>query len=411
MNLVIPGARPGQNSAPGGSPPKAAAATSTAADLSQLKAQMSGLTSQLGQIQATLSPPPALAAAVKVSAIDIARKLRADPQSYSLDWLHQKGIDAVLRYISSGDQAKCIDAREMAELIGAGITVGIVYELTGGSPEFGGLPGSIDSTHGASDGAYALQTLKSLGVPPGSVVYFAVDADVDNNTDINTYVIPYFTAAKQTLGGYYRIGAYGCGSTCAAALNSAGCDKAWLANATGWNGYSKFLASGRASIIQGRATDGYDPDTIVESDWAVSRRSPLQKSPEGRSHNRFWGRTWRAHRLQGIWTRNCKSLIGAAAIQSPSEVARERHIETAGVLAENRQSIRHFGPTLRFAACPGSSAHRRGRDLCVLPNRNGCGSRSGRKGITLDGDELRKGQNYNPQRIGRSIILRFFQYR
>jgi hypothetical protein len=54
MNLVIPGAQPGQNSAPGGSPPKAAAATSTAADLSQLKAQMSGLTSQLGQIQATL---------------------------------------------------------------------------------------------------------------------------------------------------------------------------------------------------------------------------------------------------------------------------------------------------------------------------------------------------------------------
>jgi Domain of unknown function (DUF1906) len=267
MNLVIPGAQPGQNSAPGGSPPKAAAATSTAADLSQLKAQMSGLTSQLGQIQATLPPPPAPAAAVKVSAIDIARKLGADTQSYSLDWLHQKGIDAVLRYISSGDQAKCIDAREMAELIGAGITVGIVYELTGGSPKFGGLPGSIDSTHGASDGAYALQTLKSLGVPPGSVVYFAVDTDVDNNTDINTYVIPYFTAAKQTLGGYYRIGVYGCGSTCAAALNSAGCDKAWLANATGWNGYSKFLASGRASIIQGRATDGYDPDTIVESDW------------------------------------------------------------------------------------------------------------------------------------------------
>ena len=45
INLVIPGAQPGQNSAPGGSPPKAAAPTSTAADLSQLKAQIFRLAS------------------------------------------------------------------------------------------------------------------------------------------------------------------------------------------------------------------------------------------------------------------------------------------------------------------------------------------------------------------------------
>jgi len=175
----------------------------------------------------------------------------------------------VIRYISRGDQTKCINANELQALISASITVGIVYEMDGGSPEFGGLPGSITAATGKLDGGYALKTLKALGVPQGIVVYFAVDTDVDNNNDINTYVIPYFQAAKQAIGGYYRTGAYGCGSTCAAALDTAGCDKAWLANASLWTGYQQFLAGGRAAIVQGKGSNNssYDPDTIKDSDW------------------------------------------------------------------------------------------------------------------------------------------------
>jgi hypothetical protein len=231
--------------------------------LSDLNGQIADVASQVDQIHAALvSPAPR--APVKLSAMDTTGKLGRD---YSADWLRQEGFDIVLRYISSGDQSKCIDAAEMQALIDGGFTIGIVYELAGGSPKFGGLPGSIDAAHGARDGAYALRTLKALGVPQGVVVYFAVDTDVDNNSDINNYVIPYFKAAKQAMGGYYRTGAYGCGSTCAAALDSAGCDKAWLANAKDWNGYAKFLASGRASIVQGRNYKLYDLDTMADADW------------------------------------------------------------------------------------------------------------------------------------------------
>jgi kumamolisin len=210
--------------------------------------------------------PRAVVVSAQPGAIDISSKLGVD---YSINWLRQNNIGTVVRYISRGDQTKCIDAKELQTLITAGITVGIVYEMNGGSPEFGGLAASINATSGTLDGGYALKTLKALGVPQGVVVYFAVDTDVDNNNDINTYVIPYFRAAKQAIGGYYRTGAYGCGSTCAAALNSAGCDKAWLANASGWTGYQQFLAGGRAAIIQGKGPNhgSYDPDTIKDSDW------------------------------------------------------------------------------------------------------------------------------------------------
>jgi hypothetical protein len=74
-------------------------------------------------------------------------------------------------------------------LINASINVGIIYEMDGGSPEFGGLAASINAAYGGYDGAYALRTLQALGAPQGTVVY-------------------------------------GCGATCAAALDTAGCDKA-----------------------------------------------------------------------------------------------------------------------------------------------------------------------------------------
>jgi hypothetical protein len=201
-----------------------------------------------------------------MNAIDVSSRLDV---GYSLDWLRQNGIDSVIRYISRSDSAKCIDGRELQALIDAGVAVGIIYEMDGGSPAFGGLAASINAAYGGYDGAYALQTLQALGVPQGAVVYFAVDTDVDNNDDINAYVIPYFQAAKQALGGTYRIGAYGCGATCAAALDTAGCDKAWLANAPGWTAYRQFLDEGRAAIVQGKGPNlaDYDPDTIMDADW------------------------------------------------------------------------------------------------------------------------------------------------
>jgi hypothetical protein len=203
---------------------------------------------------------------VRMNAIDVSSKLDV---GYSLGWLRRNGIDSVLRYISRSDSAKCIDVGELQSLIGAGINVGIIYEMDGGSPAFGGLAASINAAYGGYDGAYALRTLQGLGVPEGTVVYFAVDTDVDNNDDINAYVIPYFQAAKQAMGGYYRIGAYGCGATCAAALDTAGCDKAWLANAPGWTAYRQFLDERRAAIIQGKGPNmaDYDPDAIRDADW------------------------------------------------------------------------------------------------------------------------------------------------
>jgi hypothetical protein len=191
---------------------------------------------------------------------------------FQLPWLKQNQVEIIIRHISRGSQDKCIDTHELKALLSNQYTVGIVYELNGGAEGYG-LPGNIDAVHGKKDGDYAFTTLKGLGVPKGTVVYFAIDTDITTNSDINTYVIPYLTAAKQSLQGYYRMGVYGCGSTCAAGLDAAGCDKAWLANATGWKGYDTFLTSGRAAIHQGIGNDDYDPNEIKDEDWGGFRNS------------------------------------------------------------------------------------------------------------------------------------------
>ena len=76
------------------------------------------------------------------------------------------------------------------------------------------------------------------------------------------------------MGDAYRIGAYGCGATCAAALDTAGCDKAWLANAPDWCGYRQFLDEGRAAIVQGKGRTW--PTMIPIRSWTRAGAASLR---------------------------------------------------------------------------------------------------------------------------------------
>ena len=121
---------------------------------------------------------------------------------------------------------------------------------------------------------------------------------------------------------------------------------------------------------------------------AVSRRSPLQKSPEGRSHNRFWGRTWRAHDCKGSGRGTARKPYWRCRDQSARWLESVTLRPLASLLRTGNQSatlpmfVSQHVQDLRLI---GAAA------ILCSTNGNGCGSRSGRKGITLDGDELRKG--------------------
>ena len=206
----------------------------------------------------------------------------AEPANRHLPALAARGVKSVIRYLSRAGGDKVITVSEAKALAANGLQIGLVYELYGGSA---GLARDITAAYGHLDGIYCLQAAKNLGAPQGTVIYFAVDTDVSNDAQVNAYIVPYFKAAVAALHPYYRVGVYGCGSTCAAALDSAGVDKAWLSNATGWTGYKAFYASKRWSLLQQRDTVqggiDYDPDIAGEEDWGAF--TPTWAVPEAGS--------------------------------------------------------------------------------------------------------------------------------
>jgi hypothetical protein len=187
------------------------------------------------------------------------------------------GVTAVVRYLTTNTKpGKILTKLEADNLRDAGIDIGLVFEVYGGSDNFS--HGDINAAHGASHAVfcnrYLRDTLKIGDANP--VVYFAIDNDC-TTAQLNSHVIPYFAAVKANARGY-RLGDYGCGLVCSALLARGTVEKAWLANATGWNGYASFKASSKWSLLQHlpRRIAGLDtdPDDIFPTIMQHPERDP-----------------------------------------------------------------------------------------------------------------------------------------
>ena len=164
----------------------------------------------------------------------------------------------VIRYYSH-NPSKNLTESELQALLGAGLKVGVVWETLGNHA------GYFSTSQGATDSADALGMANALGQNKGSAIYFAVDFDA-TPSDIANLVTPYFKAvhsAFENAGMPYFVGVYGSGATCAA-LSAAGVvHHTWLAQSTGWSGYSTYqnydMKQGASITAHGFACD---PDTI-----------------------------------------------------------------------------------------------------------------------------------------------------
>jgi peptidoglycan hydrolase-like protein with peptidoglycan-binding domain len=178
------------------------------------------------------------------------------------------GITTVIRYINplSATSWKAIKKAEALALAKAGLTIGLVCEGWGGSDNFS--HSDITAATGARDGAFCAHYAESeVGAPSGAVIYAAIDNDTTED-QITTLVLPYMREFKRTLGGKCRLGIYGSGAACAAALDDGCSDLAWLSNARGWAGYSQFKESGRWSLLQ-----------LKEQNWMGLSIDPDQANP------------------------------------------------------------------------------------------------------------------------------------
>ena len=120
------------------------------------------------------------------------------------------------------------------------------------------------AARGSADGRDHAASVKALGAPLGTCLYFAIDYDSsseENRGPIEQYARAYQQAVKDA---GYLAGAYGNGDALDHLFNSGIIHYRWLAWAPGWNGSRHYLG---ADIVQGPTFqfEGIDCDSNAQA--------------------------------------------------------------------------------------------------------------------------------------------------
>ncbi|MBV8275371.1 MAG: DUF1906 domain-containing protein [Verrucomicrobia bacterium] len=171
--------------------------------------------------------------------------------------LRGEGVEFVFRYYSAAAW-KRMEVPEAAALSQAGLKLAVVYE---DGPIAGQTRGYFTAARGMRHAQNAYEFASDvIHQPRGSAIYFAVDFDYTNTTDLQG-VADYFTAVRDTIlqqsssGGQldYEVGVYGSGSVCSMVKEGKNLAKySWLAESTGWDGYSDY--KNKCDVLQSVAT-------------------------------------------------------------------------------------------------------------------------------------------------------------
>ena len=180
------------------------------------------------------------------------------------------GVKTVIRYYSRDTirPSKRLTRAEADQLMAAGLRLAIVHE-----GRFGDQATNFERNTGVADAAYArTYGATTIGQPGGSAIYFGVDFDATAD-EIRSRVLPYFQGIADTFRTAtgepdYLIGVYGSGATCKAVLDAGLAQFAWLAQSTGWSGYTAFLRSNRWTLSQNMPANiggvSCDPNDVGE---------------------------------------------------------------------------------------------------------------------------------------------------
>src|SRR5437763_14186827 len=148
-------------------------------------------------------------------------------------YVKSNGLDFVARYYRTpGSRWPALSANEARALSALGLNVVAVFESHSHHRDY------FSYARGYWDAMQAAQQAKSVGQPPGSAIYFAVDFDA-RGADI-VPVDQYFRGISSGLaaanGGRsdYKVGVYGSGAVCDTLKRARLAAYAWLSYSPAW---------------------------------------------------------------------------------------------------------------------------------------------------------------------------------
>lgn len=131
--------------------------------------------------------------------------------------LFDNGYRYVGRYLTgtyAGGQSKALTVEEEQIILDTGLRFFPIYQNGGTRLEY------FTEEKGKSDGEAAVKAATALGIPDGTIIYFAVDFDA-MESQVKSNIIPYFRGVYSIISGsIYRTGIYGTRNTCRLVANA-----------------------------------------------------------------------------------------------------------------------------------------------------------------------------------------------
>ncbi len=128
--------------------------------------------------------------------------------------LKNNGYEVVGRYLTKVPNGldKNMTPEEVELILSNGLSIFPIFQ------EYGGGNSAFSKTKGINNGNSAYNAAVSLGIPSGTIIYFAVDYD-PQTTEIQNYVVPYFEGVCESLSNSnktnkYLVGVYGTRNVC-----------------------------------------------------------------------------------------------------------------------------------------------------------------------------------------------------
>ena len=150
--------------------------------------------------------------------------------------LYNNGYRYVGRYLSgtAGGISKALTVNEIQIAFNAGLRIFPIQQSSANTVSY------FTEQQGIADATSAYTYATNLGIPSGTIIYFAVDCD-PQDTDITSNILPYFAKVNQTMinscNSRYRIGIYGTRNACTRVSNQGYAVSSFVSDmSTGYSG-------------------------------------------------------------------------------------------------------------------------------------------------------------------------------
>lgn len=150
-----------------------------------------------------------------------------------LNYLKSNGYTVVGRYLTGS--SKGLKNDEPKRILDNGLSFFPIFQET----LYSDTVSKYNYNLGVSDANKAVNRAEELGIPSGTIIYFAIDFD-PINSEISSYVIPYFNGINSAIG-QYKVGIYGTRNACTKVMGEGYAETCFVSDmSTGYSGNMGF---------------------------------------------------------------------------------------------------------------------------------------------------------------------------